>query len=164
VALYLHSSIYRHGVVLNKLSTGTTLSYRTNECHWCTTSQAILLQLATRRSIPGDDILHSHRRENLKSDIALTDWALWRRRNVSPVRYELGFFIPEADILRSHSREYFTSYIFKSSFLFVTFFSLTTCFRPIRPSTVVKTVMGRKLMNFLYLGLIFPCCSHCALM
>jgi hypothetical protein len=26
--------------------------------------------------IPEDDILHSHRRENLKSYIALTDWAL----------------------------------------------------------------------------------------
>jgi hypothetical protein len=27
----------------------------------------------TRRNIPGDDILHSHYRENLKSYIALTD-------------------------------------------------------------------------------------------
>jgi hypothetical protein len=26
--------------------------------------------------IPEDDILHSHRRENLKSYIALTDWSL----------------------------------------------------------------------------------------
>jgi hypothetical protein len=26
--------------------------------------------------IPEDGILHSHRRENLKSDIALTGWAL----------------------------------------------------------------------------------------
>jgi hypothetical protein len=25
--------------------------------------------------------------------------------NVSPVRYELGFYIPEDDILHSHSRE-----------------------------------------------------------
>jgi hypothetical protein len=31
---------------------------------------------ATRRNIPKDDILHSHRRENLKSYIALTGWAL----------------------------------------------------------------------------------------
>jgi hypothetical protein len=30
----------------------------------------------TRRNIPEDDILHSHRRENLKSYIALTGWAL----------------------------------------------------------------------------------------
>jgi hypothetical protein len=41
--------------------------------------------------IPEDDILHSHRRENLKSYIELTGWALERRRNVSPMKYELGF-------------------------------------------------------------------------
>jgi hypothetical protein len=41
--------------------------------------------------IPEDDILHSDRRENLKSYIALNAWALQLRRNVSPVRYELGF-------------------------------------------------------------------------
>jgi hypothetical protein len=37
--------------------------------------------------IPEDGIIHSHRRENLKSYIASTGWALKRRRNVSPVRY-----------------------------------------------------------------------------
>jgi hypothetical protein len=31
---------------------------------------------ATLRAIPEDGILHSHRRENLKSYIALTGWAL----------------------------------------------------------------------------------------
>jgi hypothetical protein len=31
---------------------------------------------ATRRNIPEDAILHSHRRENLKSYTALTGWAL----------------------------------------------------------------------------------------
>jgi hypothetical protein len=31
---------------------------------------------ATRRNIPEHGILHSHRRENLKSYIALTGWAL----------------------------------------------------------------------------------------
>jgi hypothetical protein len=41
--------------------------------------------------IPEDDILHNHRRENLKSYIALTGWTLQQRRNVSPVKYELGF-------------------------------------------------------------------------
>jgi hypothetical protein len=41
--------------------------------------------------IPEDDILHSHRRENLKSYIALTGWDLQRRSIVSLVRYELGF-------------------------------------------------------------------------
>jgi hypothetical protein len=34
------------------------------------------LTRATRRHIPEDGILHSHRRENLKSYIALTGWAL----------------------------------------------------------------------------------------
>jgi hypothetical protein len=55
--------------------------------------------------IPEDGVLHSHRRENLKSYIALTGWTLYRRRNVPPVRYELGFYIPEDGILYSHCRE-----------------------------------------------------------
>jgi hypothetical protein len=55
--------------------------------------------------IPEDDILHSHRRENLKSYIALTGWTLQRRRNVSPVKYKLGFYIPEDNNLHSHCRE-----------------------------------------------------------
>jgi hypothetical protein len=42
-----------------------------------------------------EDILHSHCRENLKSYIALTGWTLLQRRNVSPMRYEIGFHIPE---------------------------------------------------------------------
>jgi hypothetical protein len=57
-----------------------------------------------------EDILHSHRRENLKSYIALTGWALWRRRIVSPVRYELCFYIPEDDVLHSHCRENLKTY------------------------------------------------------
>jgi hypothetical protein len=60
---------------------------------------------ATRRNIPEDGILYSHRHENLKSYIALTDWALWRKRNVFPVRYELGFYIPEDGILHSLRHE-----------------------------------------------------------
>jgi hypothetical protein len=55
--------------------------------------------------IPEDDILHSHRRENLKSYIALTGLILYWRRNVPPVRFELDFCIPEDDILHSHRRE-----------------------------------------------------------
>jgi hypothetical protein len=58
-----------------------------------------------------EDIFHSHRRENLKSYTALTGWDLYRRRNVSPVWYELGFYIPEDEILHSHNRENLKSYI-----------------------------------------------------
>jgi hypothetical protein len=35
-----------------------------------------VLTRATRRNISEDNILHSHRRENLKSYIALTGWIL----------------------------------------------------------------------------------------
>jgi hypothetical protein len=55
--------------------------------------------------------LHSHRRQNLKSYIALTAWALYRKHSVSPVKYQLGFYIPEDDILHSHRRENLKSYI-----------------------------------------------------
>jgi hypothetical protein len=64
-----------------------------------------VLTRATRRNIPEDGILHSHRREILKSYIALTGWALWQRRNVFLVRHGLGFYIPEDGILHSHCRE-----------------------------------------------------------
>jgi hypothetical protein len=60
--------------------------------------------------IPEDDILHSHRCENLKSYIALTGWALQRRRNVTALKYEMGFYIPEDGILHSHRRENLKSY------------------------------------------------------
>jgi hypothetical protein len=39
-------------------------------------SETSVLTRSTRRNISGDIILHSHRRENLKSYIALTDWTL----------------------------------------------------------------------------------------
>jgi hypothetical protein len=39
-------------------------------------SKTSIFTRATRRNIPEDDILHSHRRENLKSYIALTGCAL----------------------------------------------------------------------------------------
>jgi hypothetical protein len=70
-----------------------------------------VLTRTTRRNIPEDNILHSHRRENLKSYIALTGWTLQRKRNVSPVKYGLGFYIPEDDVLHSHCRENLKSYI-----------------------------------------------------
>jgi hypothetical protein len=63
--------------------------------------------------IPEDDILHSHRRDILKSYIGLTGWALQRRRKVFPVRYKLGFYMPEYGILHSHCRENLKFYIDK---------------------------------------------------
>jgi hypothetical protein len=38
--------------------------------------QTSVITKATRRNIPEDGALHSHRRENLKSYIALTGWSL----------------------------------------------------------------------------------------
>jgi hypothetical protein len=74
-------------------------------------SETSVLTRATQRNVPKDAILHSHLRENLKSYITLTAWTLYRRRNVSPVRYDLGVYIPEDDILHSHRRENLKSYI-----------------------------------------------------
>jgi hypothetical protein len=51
------------------------------------------------RNIPEDGIANSHRHENLKSYIALTGLALQRRRDVFPMRFELGFLYPR----RRHS-------------------------------------------------------------
>jgi hypothetical protein len=76
-----------------------------------TSSETSVLNRATRRNIPEDGVLHSHRRENLESYMALTGWALLWRRNVSPVKYELGFYIPEDDILHSHRLDNLKSYI-----------------------------------------------------
>jgi hypothetical protein len=73
-------------------------------------SEASVLTIATRRSIREDSVLHSHRRECLKSYTALTGWTLYRRRNVFPVRYELGFYVPKDGILHSHCRENLKSY------------------------------------------------------
>jgi hypothetical protein len=39
-------------------------------------SETSVLKRATRRNIPEDTILHSHRRENLKSYTALTGWTV----------------------------------------------------------------------------------------
>jgi hypothetical protein len=61
--------------------------------------------------MPENDILHSHRRENLKSYIALAGWALQRRNYVFPVSYGLSFYIQEDGILHSHHRENLKSYI-----------------------------------------------------
>jgi hypothetical protein len=73
--------------------------------------EASVRRRGTLRYIPEDSILHSHRRENLKSYIALAGWAMLLRRNVSPVRYELGFCIPEDHNLHSHRHENLKSYL-----------------------------------------------------
>jgi hypothetical protein len=71
----------------------------------------LVLKRPTRRTITEDGILHSDCRENLKSFIALPGCTLQWRRNVSPVKYELGSYIPEDAILHSHRRENLKSYI-----------------------------------------------------
>jgi hypothetical protein len=74
-------------------------------------SETSVLTRATLRNIPEVAILHSHCRENLKSYIALTGCALYQRRNVSPVKYELGFYNPQDGILHSHRRGNLKAYI-----------------------------------------------------
>jgi hypothetical protein len=68
-------------------------------------AETSVLTRAAGRHIPEDGILHSFRSENLKSYIALTGWALQRRRNVSHLKYGLSFYIPEDCILHTHRRE-----------------------------------------------------------
>jgi hypothetical protein len=63
------------------------------------------------RYTPEDGILHSPCRENPKPCLALTSWPMKWRRNVSVVRYDLGFYITEDNILHSHSREALKPYI-----------------------------------------------------
>jgi hypothetical protein len=73
-------------------------------------SETSVLTRTTGCNIPEDDILHSDGRGNLKSYIALNGWTLYRRHNVSPVKYELGFYTSE-NVLHSHRRENLKSYI-----------------------------------------------------
>jgi hypothetical protein len=68
-------------------------------------SDTSVLTRATWRHIQGDVILHIHRRKKPKSYIAIPGWALQQRHKVSPVRYELGFYISEDGILHSHCCE-----------------------------------------------------------
>jgi hypothetical protein len=74
-------------------------------------SETSILTRATWHIIPEDGILHSYSRENFKSYIGLIVWALERRCDVLPVRYELSFYNQEIDIPHSHRREVLKSYI-----------------------------------------------------
>jgi hypothetical protein len=73
-------------------------------------SETSAITRVTQCNLLEDRILHSHRRENFKSYKTLTGWTPERRRNVSPVKYELGVYIPEDGILHSHRRENLKSY------------------------------------------------------
>jgi hypothetical protein len=71
-----------------------------------------VLTRATRDNIPEDGILRRHRRENLKSYIALTGLSLLQISNMFPVRYELGFYIPEYCIIpRISNRRVYREYV-----------------------------------------------------
>jgi hypothetical protein len=59
----------------------------------------------TWRNIAEDSTLHSHRRRNINSHTTLTVWAVQQKSNMFPVMYELGYYIPEDNILRNHRRE-----------------------------------------------------------
>jgi hypothetical protein len=68
-------------------------------------SKTSVLTRVTRPNILEDGILQSYCCENFKSYVASTGWSLWLRLNVSPVRYEQGFYIPEDGILQCLLRE-----------------------------------------------------------
>jgi hypothetical protein len=75
------------------------------------TSEASVLTRATQHNSPEDVILNSYFSEKFKSYVELTGWAVYWKRNVSPVKYELGLYTPEEDNLHSHRRENLKSYI-----------------------------------------------------
>jgi hypothetical protein len=79
------------------------------EAMW--SSETSHLTRTTRRNIRIDEILHSYRCEALKFYIALPAGLCIEDVYVSPVRYEVGFYIPEDAILHGHSRENLKSYI-----------------------------------------------------
>jgi hypothetical protein len=78
-------------------------------CDYCRNRRSSETSILTRATWH-NGILHSHRLKNFKSYTELTRWPLQRRRNMSPVRYELGFFIPEDEIHHSHRRGNLNSY------------------------------------------------------
>jgi hypothetical protein len=124
--------------------------------------------------MPEDDILHSHRHENLKPCIVLTGWILWRRRNVSPVKYELGLYNPEEDILHCHSQEKLKSHTqwiilrinvrvivretFLHSFLYFHFMRANHCRRtlPSFPSVLGNIYLENRSPEVAYINYCIP--------
>jgi hypothetical protein len=74
-------------------------------------SETSVLTSATRCIIPDGGIIHCHSHKCHKSYITLTDWALYLRSDMFPVRFELSIYIPEDNIPHSHHRENLKSYI-----------------------------------------------------
>jgi hypothetical protein len=74
VDLVFHRSVRRLLVTANVFPSSPILVTLMMEALSC--SETSVLTRATRRNIQEDDILHSHRRENLNSYIALTGWSL----------------------------------------------------------------------------------------
>jgi hypothetical protein len=63
-------------------------------------SRTLVLTRATRYHIPEDGILHSRRRENLKSYIALTGRVSVAEKYCVSSEVRTGFYIPEDGILQ----------------------------------------------------------------
>jgi hypothetical protein len=68
------SGMLRRVALVSAVPSSPILVTLTNETP--SSSETSIRTRGTRRNIPEDDILHSHRRENLKSYITLTGWAL----------------------------------------------------------------------------------------
>jgi hypothetical protein len=71
--VFLHS-VHRLLVTANLVPSSWILASMVMEAP--NSSETSVLTRATRRNIPEDGIRHSHRRVDVKSYIALTDWTL----------------------------------------------------------------------------------------
>jgi hypothetical protein len=74
--LALTICVFRLLVLLATAKVSTSPILVTRMMETICSSEISVLTRATRRSIPEEDIIHSHRCENLKSSIGLTDWTL----------------------------------------------------------------------------------------
>jgi hypothetical protein len=70
----LHRSVRRLLVTASVVPSSQILVTLMTEA--LSSSETSVLKTATRRNIPEDGILHSHRRENLISYLALSGWTL----------------------------------------------------------------------------------------